>query len=349
MCQSIRQARHLKYTKSELRKNNRFLRESSLLMPNGQKLHEICSADVDIDQYCIDHFGKNKTSLIDELMSSIKIQHEKAIDIRAKAQSMINSPLFNNRPIHITIALSEVENLLIPCVQQEYLDSIYELGLLYMEHGHLLGKSEIDFYPLVEKAAKKGHSDAPYNLGVFYLKKEEWSKAEEFFLLGAKKENCLCLNKLAEMAEQGLTKKLLKSDAARYYIRAMRGGLPIAAVNLARLIFIGEDKEHSVQDAVDFLEEAAKDGEAKAMCQLGFIYEEGEYVDVDFKKSLSFYKQAADLGNPDGQYLLGFIYKNLWQKFSVKRDVYFCLELYKKAAEQGQIDAINALKNGRFF
>ncbi len=340
---STRQPRHLKYKDSELRSNQRFLRDSCLLLPNGKKLHEVRSTNVDTNEYCLSLFGQTEASLIEELKRNIVKRHEDAVNVRAKAQMIINSPIFSDNSIDIELALREVEKLLKPCAKQEYLDSIYELGLLYMEHGSLLGKGEADYYPLVKKAVKKGHSDAPYNLAVHHLKKQEWVEAEEFLLIGAKKEDCSCLNKLAEMAEEGVTNSLSKSDAARYYERAMRKGLPYAAINLARLIFAGEDKKHSVQDAVSFLEEAARDGEVKAMCQLGIIYEEGQYVEADFKKSLSFYQQAADLGDANGQFFLGFIYRNLWEEFGLEKNLSFGITLYKKAAAQGHQEAIDNL------
>lgn len=343
---SIRKPRHLKYNPSELRHNERFLRDSSLLLPNGKKLHELHSTFVDVDKYCLDNFGQNEASLITDLKKQIKKQHEKAINVGVTVQMIINSPIFSNDSIDIEIGLREKERLLIPCAQQDYLDSIYELGLLYLEHGGLFEKNNNS---LLKKAVKKGHSDAPYNLAVYHLKKEEWSKAEEYLLIGDKKNNCTCQNKLAEMAEKGVTQKLSKSDAARYYERAMRQGLPSAAINLARLIFTGEDKRHSIQKAVHFLEEAAKDGEVKAMCHLGIIYEEGEYAEVDLKKSLSFYQQAADLGDANGQFLLGFIHRNLWKKFGLERKASIGLKLYEKAAVQGHKEAIENLSKVNHF
>ncbi|MBB1352323.1 MULTISPECIES: tetratricopeptide repeat protein [unclassified Pseudoalteromonas] len=349
MNSSTRKPRHLKLKSYELRKNKRFLRDSSLILPNGKKLHEVRSTTKNLNQFCLENFGQDEPPLIQKIKDEVIVRHNKAIEIGSKVQMMINSPLFESDSIHIQIGLLEKEKLLIPCMQQEFLDSIYELGLLYMEHGHLLGKGENDYYPLVKKAQKNGHSDAAYNLAVHHLKKSEWVEAEKQLYIGAKKESCLCLNKLAEMAEQGLTSLISRSDAARYYERAMRQGLPSAAVNLARLIFTGKDQMHSYSDAVDFLEEAAKDGDAKAMCQLGLIYEEGDYIKVNLNKSLHFYRLAADLGDANGQFFMGFIHRNLWKKFGVEYNPELGLELYEQAAAQGHEEAKENLYKAKFF
>lgn len=339
---AMRQPRHLPFKDSELKSNNRFLSDGALLLPDGEKLHKAKKSASNLNEYCLERFKQDERSLIHTLKTQILQKHEKAMDFSCRVNAMINSPI-PFKQIDIQIGLLEIEKLLIPCAKQKYLDSIYELGLLYMQYGYLIGKTEDDYLGLIHTAIKNNHSDAPFNLAVHYLKKEDWKQAEKALLKGYERANPLCINKLAEMAEDGVTQKFNKDDAPRLYKRAMRAGLPIAAVNYARLIIQGQDKQHRIEDAIDFLEEAAKDGETKAMCQLGMIYEDGMGVSVDYDKSLFFYKQASDGGDPNAQVILAYIYRNLWAEFGIDKQDELAIELYNKAAAQGQPEAIKNL------
>ncbi|MFZ8167700.1 tetratricopeptide repeat protein [Alteromonas macleodii] len=339
---ATRQPRHLPFKDSELKSNNRFLSDGALLLPDGEKLHKAKKSTSNFNEYCLDCFNQDAPSLIHSLKTQIVQQHEKAMDLSICVNAMINSRI-PFKKCDIQVGLLEIEKLLMPCVKQKYLDSIYELALLYQENGRFIDKTEDDYLGLIYTAVKNNHSDAPFNLAVHYLKKEDWRQAEEALLKGYKRANPLCVNKLAEMAEHGVTQKFNEDDAPRLYKRAMRYGLPIAAVNYARLIIQGIDKQHCIEDAIGFLEEAAKDGEIKAMFQLGGIYEDGLGVPIDYDKSLFFYKQASDGGDPNAQVELANIYRKLWAKFGIDKQDELAIELYKKAAEQGQPEAIKSL------
>lgn len=92
------------------------------------------------------------------------------------------------------------------------------------------------------------------------------------------------------------------------------------------------------EELIDLAKETAlaKAGDVHAMVRLGIYYLDDDQKDHDEKKAVDWLGQAALLGNENAQCLLGDCYEN---GYGVKKSIRNAIKWYKKAADQGMLDA----------
>ena len=139
-----------------------------------------------------------------------------------------------------------------------------------------------------QAAARQGHPEAEYNLGLMYLKG-----------LGVPKDPEEAFRWLYDAAEKGF------ADAQ-------------FQVGLMREKGVGVHQDYAQAEVWYAL--AADRGESEAEMGLGTLYEQGHGVKKDLARAVSWYRKAADQGMPEAQYHLGMLSergRGMAQDFSV--------------------------------
>jgi hypothetical protein len=89
-------------------------------------------------------------------------------------------------------------------------------------------------------------------------------------------------------------------------------------------------------DAFDWLEKAAKGGDAWAQTWIGLFHERGERTKQDYKAAMKWYQKAADQGYPPAQDRIGKMYRD---GLGVEKDYLQASQWFEKAAVQIDLDA----------
>jgi TPR repeat protein len=82
----------------------------------------------------------------------------------------------------------------------------------------------------------------------------------------------------------------------------------------------------------------ANQGDADSQFNLAFLYHRGVEIPQDFRYAVYWYKKAAEQGHVNAQYSLGSLYRYSYDK-EVPRDYKQAVYWLTKAAEQGHADA----------
>ena len=107
-------------------------------------------------------------------------------------------------------------------------------------------------------------------------------------------------------------------------------------------LFVILDERELFEEAFQWVEELAKNGEMQAQYELGNYYNKGKGVAQDLTMAASWYQASAKQGYAPAQNNLGDCYKN---GTGVEKDEVKAVALYIKAAEQGDAAAQNSLGN----
>ncbi|KAI9199350.1 Sel1 domain-containing protein [Polychytrium aggregatum] len=94
-------------------------------------------------------------------------------------------------------------------------------------------------------------------------------------------------------------------------------------------------------EAFQWYSKAASQGNSYGLYGIGYLLHRGEGVTEDKAQAVEWLRQSAELGNRYGQYYLGSCYKNGDGVPKINTAVYW----YRKAANQGDQEAINCLKS----
>ena len=167
-------------------------------------------------------------------------------------------------------------------------------------------------FPLLEKAAEKGHAEAQYELSKLYF------------------------------GGLGVTQDFTK--AAKWTQKAAEQGVVMAQSFLGFLYISGQGVKQNYVEAVEWFQKASEQGGAYAQCCLGYIYENGLGVTQDNSEAVKWYQKAAEQGYADAQCCLGVMYEN---GKGIKKDYQQALKWYRMAAEQN--DARAQCNLGRLY
>lgn len=136
---------------------------------------------------------------------------------------------------------------------------------------------------------------AQCNLGKLYEEKQKYKEAEEYFQKAANNDNVEAQFKIGA---RFFEKKAIKK-AKVWLEKAANHGHILAQYNLG--VLYEEEKEH--KKAKKWYYEAAKQGCAPAQFNLGLLYEKGK----KYKKAKVWYEKAAKQGHTNGQFNLGIL------------------------------------------
>lgn len=173
----------------------------------------------------------------------------------------------------------------------------------------------------MEYAAKHGHADAQYELGLMHY--------EIYTQVGNPDDVAAAfpeaLKWLREAADQGHAEAQFFYGLIHYDMAQGVDAYPTIELEIA----------------LTWFHKAADQGLAKGQYFLGYMYQNGEGVGIDSAESLKWYGKAAHQEHAEAQFRLGYIYQ---MGDGVTIDLDKAMELYCKAADQGHEDATEILK-----
>lgn len=229
---------------------------------------------------------------------------------------------------------------------KNYASEQYELGMdYYYGRGKIrnIQKSEKFF----KEAAKRGHKDAQYELGLIYYNADDMDEAVKLFEKATKqghKEAKMILSVcylngygVEKKTERGL--ELLKEyteknnkELVEYLKKANEKGNMEAKVNLAVCYENGIGTQINIDRAVELYKEGAEKGHPVAQVNLGICYYNGLGVKIDIEKAVELYKKSAEQGNYLGKFNLADCY---YYGVVIEKDIEKAIKLYKEVVEQG--------------
>jgi uncharacterized protein len=175
--------------------------------------------------------------------------------------------------------------------------------------------------------AKSGNPDAQYEVGIMYLKGQgtEADRAEalKWLTSAAAAGNELAAAKLRRMDDQeGKFQELLK---------AAENGDTAAQYDIAMMYLKGRGVEQERERAGIWLNNAAKQGDAKAITRLGILHYKGELGETDYSEARRLFEQVQD-ESVLAQYYLGEMYAG---GHGVQQNYGTAIDWYQKAADGG--------------
>ncbi len=215
----------------------------------------------------------------------------------------------------------------------------YELAECYIEGiGCKINPQEA--FKWYKKAADQGEVRALFNLGRLYYNGEGTPKNETL----ANEMFNKAFNQAKPMAEQG--------NSSAMWVLGFSYGLGVGGVSedekqmvywwekgadygdrdcLLRLArYYGEYKEYA--KAVNYLIEAANQGDPRAINNLGLYYKNGKGVARDYNKAVQLFTEAAGQGSSSAKSNLGLCYLD---GVGVGKDYSKAVQLFKEAIAQG--------------
>jgi TPR repeat protein len=130
-------------------------------------------------------------------------------------------------------------------------------------------------------------------------------------------------------------------DAYNYYLKSAEAGYGLAYVKLSEMNLHGQGVKKNKKKAFKMLEEAVKLQEIESYHLLGKYYLHGIGVSKNEEKAKSMFEMSAQNNNSEGMFLLG---KLLLEGKSIKNDFESAFFHLDKAAVSKNINAINYLK-----
>jgi TPR repeat protein len=170
-----------------------------------------------------------------------------------------------------------------------------------------------------------------------------YSKAFNIYQNAASSGNSKALNMLGFMNEFGLGRQSDYEQAIELYMEAGEKGCSDGFNNIGRIYENGNeaiDIDH--KSAYSYYMKAANLGNVDAMTNLGILYEKGLGVSKNIEKAINWLKKAIDLEeNARAMNALGSIF--YYGSDDIDIDYSEALKLFRKASEQGNVDATNNL------
>ena len=224
-----------------------------------------------------------------------------------------------------------------------------------------------------KKSAEQGHTKAQHTLAKMYYKgqgvKQDYEESFKWF--GKSIENGTAKDQydLGMRYYKGEQVKQNYKEAIKWFEKSAKQGHIEAQYNLGTIYYNGNIVEQNYEEAIKWFIKSAEQGNSKAQYNLGAMYEAGEGVKENIEEAIKWYKKSADQGNndsiealkelgidfkkdeelvvfvdpdeeitdPDEQFKLGLKY---YTGRDVKKDFSKAFKLFKKSADQGNVQAM---------
>ena len=220
--------------------------------------------------------------------------------------------------------------------------ALYQVGVIYEEGRYERAnlKRAIDYY---KDASALQYDSARFALGRLYeIGKglpQDFAKAAKYYKATVQKNaHAEAFYRLGTFYEQGLgVEGPDQKTATEYYLMAWRYGYLPAQVKLDAINVdsLGKQKD------VAYIYYKATKGDAKNQYFAGRLFQEGVGFDKDFDKAFDFFQKSAAQGFDKAEIALGDMYA---EGKSVKRNMRMAVKHYLKAAQEGDPEALERLK-----
>lgn len=199
----------------------------------------------------------------------------------------------------------------------------YENGEYGIEKNEENEKKALDLY---KHAAKNGHTDAQYILGLRYEKISERKHSE------SKSER-----DTERSTERSAERTNAMNQAIEFYKMAAENGHSGAQLSLGLCYQIGNGVDVNHRRAYELFSQVCdgdgpKNIKSIAQCSLASLYQLGFGTPKNPQRALKYYQLSADYGYTPAKFNLGMCYKN---GIGVKKNVKQAFELFSQAAFQG--------------
>ena len=235
-------------------------------------------------------------------------------------------------------SVRRAETLYRLAARQGYVDAQYTLGLL-LARGDELRRDPAEAIYWFETAAAGGHGEAAALGGRLLVQAAEQTAATRARLL---LERAIALDHAG--ARLTLGKMLLATDPVGARIRleeAASTGSARAQAELGRLLLLGaKGIDAAPETGVQWLREAAKQGNAHAQTWLGWAFDTGLGTAIDPARARRWYERAARREDATAQFNLSLLYRE-GRGTPVRPDL--ARQWLERAAALGQIDARTTL------
>lgn len=210
--------------------------------------------------------------------------------------------------------------------------NISVIGKLFLRNGRVLRILSLClisiFYTSLPFPLLAGHFDSAFE--AYYAK--NYKKAFELFEALAKKGYSEAQFNVGMMYDFGRGVALNDNKAAYWYRKAAEQGLSEAQYNLGLMYNEGEGVPKSYTQAVLWYRKAAEQNDGEAQYKLSVMYVLGDGVTKNYTKAIHWARSSASLGNPDAQLHLGNLYK---KRGNVPGNNAKAYAWYRVAASQG--------------
>ncbi|GBC07361.1 hypothetical protein RclHR1_07400008 [Rhizophagus clarus] len=189
-----------------------------------------------------------------------------------------------------------------------------------------------------DNTLEQSHTLTLYYLGLCYQYGRGTDKNDElafgYFKILAERGYAMGYAKLGLLFSQLNQHQL----ANKWYKKAADNGNVMAMYNIARRLIACKD----YVNAIELLVKSANEDYVEAINTLGFCYEEGNGVELNPTKAAEMYLKAARMGSPVSQFNIARMLDDDSKKNN-KENLALAIIWYKKAADQGDRDAYDAL------
>jgi len=189
------------------------------------------------------------------------------------------------------------------------LESQFELGFRY-EKGLGVPRSPKNSAYWYRTAAKRGHREAQYRLGVYYL------KAGIFFRKDGETEKS----------------KLAFKYAVDWFRTVADRGHGEAKARIGDMYYFGWGVETNEAKAAEWFHQSAEQNNSMGLQRLARAFKEGKGVDKDEQKAAKLFLKSAELGYKIAMHDIGILY---YHGLGVDKDVVKSLEWLSKGCKSG--------------
>ncbi len=211
---------------------------------------------------------------------------------------------------------------------QQHPQAYFQLAILYF-YGKGVEKDESKAVELWTQSAELGYEPAMETLGNFYFTDKSAKDTQKAYYWYKK------------AVDNGVTSIIPKMLKAEKMVEAEKTLQKTNTTDFEKGVAYFELEKGN--QAIQWLEKAAKSGDDKAMTALGLAIEKWG---MGFKKNKDigkWYKKASGKGNEKAMYLLGKMYEMGNMTYSRVPDYINAMKWYGKAAEKGDTDALMAM------
>jgi len=231
--------------------------------------------------------------------------------------------------------------------------SLFNRGVRHL-HGKGVDRDANQAADCFRLAAKTGHKEAQYALGVMLLEgrgniKQDLKEANSWFEKAAAQGHAKAQYNLGIMYQYGAGVARDMVEASAWTTRAASSG-HVRAVNSAALNTFGGGGRWMAYDhtkvGVDGILKEAQAGNKHAQHKMGVMYYLGDGVDVDKGQASFWFMQGARSGLCESQYQIS---RMLFLGDGVQRDEDYAFKFLVKAAEQGHVESQHNLGVKLYF